>query len=120
MCHEYGCFVFMICVHHMYAWDPQGPEADVTFPGIRVTDNCEWRCGCWELYPSPLEEQQVLLTENLPLQTQDTLFESTLFESIFHSGHHRIMLQRILEPQCVLSSSDLKGFLPVWSYVTRT
>lgn len=27
-----------------------------------ATDGCELPCGCWELYPGPLEEQSVLLT----------------------------------------------------------
>lgn len=26
------------------------------------TDNCEWRCVCWDLNPGPVEEKSVLLT----------------------------------------------------------
>lgn len=28
----------------------------------------EWPCGCWELYPGPLEEQSVLLITEPSLQ----------------------------------------------------
>jgi hypothetical protein len=34
-----------------------------------ITDSCEPPCGCWELNSGPLEEQSVLLTSELSLQT---------------------------------------------------
>ena len=36
-----------------------------TAPRIGVTDSCELLCGCRELNPCPLQEQQVLLTAEL-------------------------------------------------------
>jgi len=41
-------------------------------PGTGVTDSCELPCECWELNPSPLEEQPVLLT------TEESLLYPTL------------------------------------------
>lgn len=40
----------------------------VRSPGARATEGCELACGCWEVYPAPLEEQQVLLTSEPFLQ----------------------------------------------------
>jgi hypothetical protein len=40
----------------------------VRSPGTGVRNNCELSCGCWELYPGPLEEQPVFLTAEPSLQ----------------------------------------------------
>jgi hypothetical protein len=42
----------------------QSPEKGIGFPGWY---GCEPPCGCWELNPGPLQEQQVLLTAETPL-----------------------------------------------------
>ena len=34
---------------------------------LDISNSCELLCGCWELNPSLLEEQPVLLTAELPL-----------------------------------------------------
>jgi hypothetical protein len=34
-----------------------------------ITDGCESPCGCWELNSGPLEEQSVLITTELSLQS---------------------------------------------------
>ena len=39
-----------------------------------ITDGCELPCGCWELNPGPLEEQPVLLTAELSLQSHFLIF----------------------------------------------
>ena len=44
--------------------------------GIGVTDSCELPCGFWELNPSPLEEQPVLLTAEPSLQPSILSFKS--------------------------------------------
>ena len=38
---------------------PLTPEESVRFLGTGGTDSCVLPCGCWELEPSPLEEQPV-------------------------------------------------------------
>jgi hypothetical protein len=48
---------------------------------IIVTDGCEPPCGCWELNSGPLEEQSVLLTPELSLQT--TIFSLGSADYIF-------------------------------------
>ena len=45
------------------------PEGGDRSPGTGVTDSCEPPRGCWELNPGPLEEQPVLLTDELSLQS---------------------------------------------------
>jgi hypothetical protein len=42
---------------------------DVRSPGTGVVDSCELPCGCWKLNLGPLEEQPMLLTAELPLQS---------------------------------------------------
>lgn len=39
------------------------PTEGIVSLGIRVVDGCELLCMCWELNPSHLEEQPVLLTD---------------------------------------------------------
>lgn len=48
-----------ISVFHVAWWVPRSPAEGVGFLAI---DICESPHGCWELNPSPLKEQSVLLT----------------------------------------------------------
>jgi hypothetical protein len=50
-------------------------EESVGFHGTKVIDCCNLPCGCWELNSRPLEEQSVLSTSKLLLQS--------LFSSFF-------------------------------------
>lgn len=51
------------CVHHLCAWCMWRPEEGIGAPGTGVTGAaCKPPCGCWELSPGFLQEQQVLLT----------------------------------------------------------
>ena len=45
------------------------PHVPVGSTRIEVTDGCEPTCGCWDLNPGPLQEQQVLLTTEPSLQS---------------------------------------------------
>ena len=38
----------------------QKPKEGLRFSKTGVADSCELPCGCWELNPGPLQEQQVL------------------------------------------------------------
>jgi hypothetical protein len=49
----------------MYAWYSWRPEEGIRSPETEVIDGCETAYGCWELNPSPPEEQKVLLIEPL-------------------------------------------------------
>jgi hypothetical protein len=51
------------------------------FLGAKVRGSCEPLCGCWELNPGPLQELQVLLTTELPLQPHVSLFQ-------WHNKYH--------------------------------
>lgn len=42
-------------------------EDGVRSSRMGATDGCELPCGCWELYPGPLEEQSVLLRQSSPM-----------------------------------------------------
>ena len=46
-------------VYHFVLF-PQRPEEDVRIFGAGVIDGCKLPCGCWELNPGHLQEQQVL------------------------------------------------------------
>ena len=52
--------VLPACVYAR-VWDPLELE---------LQTSCELLCGCWELNPGPQEKQPVLLTSDLPLQSQ--------------------------------------------------
>jgi hypothetical protein len=41
---------------------PAGMFEGARSPRIGATDSCELSCRCWELNPSPMEEQPELLT----------------------------------------------------------
>lgn len=45
----------------------------IGYPGTGVTDGYESLCGCWELSPGPVQEQQMLLITELSLQTKENL-----------------------------------------------
>ena len=61
-----------------------GHNKGVGSPGTRVTNSCELPCGCWELNPGPLQEQQVFLTTEPSLQPlfQD-LIPTMIMNSVF-------------------------------------
>lgn len=54
--------VFPACiyVHRAHAWCQWSSEEDGGFPGPRDIYGCGPLCGCWELNPGPLQDQQVL------------------------------------------------------------
>lgn len=53
-----------------------------------ATDGCELPCGCWELYPGPLEEQSVLLTAEPSLQSWSFfVFFILLLNAFSHALH---------------------------------
>lgn len=43
-------------------WYAQRSKQGIGVPGTGVTDDCDLFCGCWEMDPSPLEEQVVFVT----------------------------------------------------------
>lgn len=51
-----------IHVHHKLAWCQLRSEEGARYPGTGVTDGYELPNRCWELDPSPLQEQPALLT----------------------------------------------------------
>ena len=61
-------------IYHLYAWCPQKSEEDVESSGTRVSDSCEPHYGSWELTPSSLQGQQVLLATVLFLQANVIIF----------------------------------------------
>lgn len=65
--------VLPIClyVYHMADWCPWRSEG-VGPPGTGVMGGCEPLCGCWELNPSPLQEQQVFLMLNQLCRSYNT------------------------------------------------
>ena len=52
--------------------------------GTGVTDSCEQPCGCWELNLGPLEEQEMLLTTEPSLQTQNLILKKILKNMFFY------------------------------------
>ena len=56
------------CMCNIYIQCLQRPEEGTGSSGAGVTNGCELPCGCRELNPGPLEEQQVLLTDEPSLQ----------------------------------------------------
>lgn len=62
-----------MAMHHMHAWYPGKLEKDVVSLGTAATDSCELSCGLWDLNLGPLEEQSVLLTAVLFLQSSNSL-----------------------------------------------
>lgn len=49
-----------IFVHQVHAFGC--PEEGTAAPGPGIKSGCDLSCGCWEVKPGPLEEQQILLT----------------------------------------------------------
>lgn len=54
-----ACILCTTCVQH-----PQRAEKDVGSFGTRITDGCEALYCCWELNPSPLQEQMPSTNDN--------------------------------------------------------
>lgn len=46
----------------MYVWFLWSAEESIGYPGTIVVDGCELPCGCLELNPHPLGEEQVLIS----------------------------------------------------------
>lgn len=57
-------------VHSGYAWYPGGPEEGIRSPETGIADNGKQPGGCWELNLDPLQEQQLFLTSEPPVQPQ--------------------------------------------------
>lgn len=55
-------------MYHMHAWCLQRTDKGIGSLEPGITDGCEPRCGCWELNPSPLQEQHAILTAEPSLQ----------------------------------------------------
>lgn len=45
----YGCFAYLVSVHHMHVWYPQRPENGIRSPGIGVREDSELPHPCWKL-----------------------------------------------------------------------
>lgn len=56
-----GVFPACVSVHCMYPWYTNRTEESVRSLVTGVTQ-CESPCVCWELNPSPMEEQPVFIT----------------------------------------------------------
>lgn len=63
-------FVYM-SAYYIHAWCPQRPGLSISGTGVK--GGCELLCGCWERTPGSLEERQVLLHTEPPLQPQVTI-----------------------------------------------
>lgn len=75
-----------VYVYHDHALCQQILEEGVKHPGPGATDNCKAPCGCWELNPSPGEEQPVLTTPEPSFQPISViLLAFSLPESCFPS-----------------------------------
>ena len=66
--HAYKGTTFIHC-----SWRP---EEGVGSPETGVTGGCEPLCGCWELNPGPLQEQQGLLSTEPLLQLPISVFKN--------------------------------------------
>jgi hypothetical protein len=71
--------VLPTCMHgyHMACLVPMEARRSVRSPGSSVTDSCEPSCGCLEPNWSPLQEQHMPLTTELPLQPSDEFLRIT-------------------------------------------
>lgn len=58
-----------VCICTTDAWYPWRPEEGIRFPGTGVPDCCELLWVCWEVNLGPLQEQHLLLTTELSLQS---------------------------------------------------
>lgn len=54
--------VFILCVSECFAWYTQKREKGTGSPRTGAMDYCEPPCGCYDLNPGPLKEQQVFST----------------------------------------------------------
>lgn len=52
------CLHVSISIHHECVWCLQRSEESIRFLGTGVMDGSEPPCGCWEVNPGPLQEQQ--------------------------------------------------------------
>lgn len=68
--------VLLECMHvyRMHDWCPQRTDDGIGFLEPGVMDGCEPHCGCWELSPSPLQEQHAILTAETSLQPLHLVF----------------------------------------------
>jgi hypothetical protein len=102
--HGLGCtslFSFFLNLFYTHACLCEG----VRCPGTEVTDSCELPCGCWELDPGPLEEQQlILLTAEPSLQSNLFIYLLTYLEIgsnyVDLSGLELTDIHLLLPPKC--------------------
>ena len=66
----FNIFTCIIYVHHLLAWCSQRSEEDIQSLKTTVTDVCKSLCG-------PLQEEQVLLTNELSLYLPELYFFPT-------------------------------------------
>lgn len=62
-------------VYHMNAWCPWRSKEGTGSPGTGVINGYEPPYWCWELKPSPLQEQHVLLIAEPSLQPSTHIFK---------------------------------------------
>lgn len=60
----------------------QSQKRMLGFPRARVTNDYELPYGCWELNTGPLQEQQVPLTAEPPLQLLPMAFETSGYSAL--------------------------------------
>lgn len=56
-----GVYMYLMCVWHM-----QRQEECVGYPETIITDGCRSTWGCWESYPSPIQEHPILVNAGSP------------------------------------------------------
>jgi hypothetical protein len=66
----YECFAYTkICASHAYLVVVEARRWSQIPPWIWSYSGCELPCGCWELSPGPLHEQQLLSSSELSFQS---------------------------------------------------
>lgn len=60
-------------VYHLRTWCPRRPEEDIRFSKTGDTDGCEPQYECWDPNLDPLQQQQVLITTESTLQTEEDI-----------------------------------------------
>lgn len=69
---KFECLSVNSCIQAQW---PKKSGEGVRFPGTGVTDDCEPLGGFWDLNLGPLQEQNVLLTNEPSLQPEKENFE---------------------------------------------
>lgn len=68
-----GVLPVCMTMHHVSAWCPQRSEQGVLSPAPGAVCSCQLPYGYWKWNLGSLQEQSVFLTNELSLQSQDTL-----------------------------------------------